>query len=136
MTVSNTEACRRYRNTPAGKAAMARKEAKRRSRVRRPVAPKRSAADVRAEWNLMLDQATINGWDHKRKCFGRENEFVMYETAPTAEQAEAMCKGCPLLKLCDEYARVSKQSWGIWGGHVWRYGKIVRAEDVEENLVA
>lgn len=32
------------------------------------------------------------------------------------DKAEELCAGCPLLKKCYDFAVVSNQEWGIWGG--------------------
>lgn len=32
------------------------------------------------------------------------------------KQAKALCSGCPLIKECGNFAEVSRQEYGIWGG--------------------
>jgi hypothetical protein len=32
------------------------------------------------------------------------------------DEAEQLCYGCPLLKICYDYAVADDQKWGIWGG--------------------
>jgi len=51
-------------------------------------------------------------------CKDRWNEFALYsdENAPTAQQAQEMCAGCPLLELCDAYATAQREIDGVWGG--------------------
>lgn len=51
-------------------------------------------------------------------CKGRGDEFVDYEVAPTAEQAAALCAGCPIFDECREYAQAA-QPYGVWGGEVY-----------------
>jgi hypothetical protein len=34
----------------------------------------------------------------------------------SADLAEELCFGCPLLKQCYDFAVASEQEWGIWGG--------------------
>ena len=34
----------------------------------------------------------------------------------TADRAEWMCYGCPLLKQCYDFAVANDEKWGIWGG--------------------
>ena len=36
--------------------------------------------------------------------------------AALTERAKAVCKDCPVRWRCLDYARVTDQSWGIWGG--------------------
>ncbi len=43
------------------------------------------------------------------KLFDRPEEV-------SANEAKAFCHGCPLIKECGEFAKVSKQEYGIWGG--------------------
>ena len=38
------------------------------------------------------------------------------DTAPTIEEAEALCFGCPLLKQCYDFALANEEAYGIWGG--------------------
>lgn len=54
-------------------------------------------------------------------CLGMADDFVDYSVAPSNEDAEIMCFGCPIFDLCDDYAsQVSRPSWGIWAGRVWK----------------
>jgi WhiB family redox-sensing transcriptional regulator len=34
----------------------------------------------------------------------------------TADQARAICAGCPVRKSCLDYAVTTRQAFGIWGG--------------------
>lgn len=54
-------------------------------------------------------------------CLNRQKEFIDYpeESPPTAQEAEALCLGCPLRKLCGEYAEKAGVSWGVWNGKVY-----------------
>ena len=53
------------------------------------------------------------------KCLGTEELFVDYVSPPTRVEARALCRGCPLLQLCDAAARHRKPAWGVWGGRVY-----------------
>jgi hypothetical protein len=45
----------------------------------------------------------------------------------TDDEAEQLCYGCPLIKLCYEFAIANKEEYGVWGGinmsrkenHLW-----------------
>lgn len=52
------------------------------------------------------------------KCEGRSDEFTGFDTPPTPQQAEDMCSGCPLLKVCQEYGEAAKP-YGVWGGRIY-----------------
>lgn len=53
-------------------------------------------------------------------CIERETEFIDYPKRPEPEEAEELCSGCPILKLCGDYAKhVQKPTHGVWGGKVW-----------------
>lgn len=53
-------------------------------------------------------------------CEGREAEFsdFLWEDRPTPEQAQEMCKGCPMFKLCEDYAAAQQITWTVMGGKV------------------
>ncbi len=36
--------------------------------------------------------------------------------ALTADDCEALCAGCPLLKLCYDFAVLNNEKHGVWGG--------------------
>lgn len=61
----------------------------------------------------------------ERNCFGLSAKFTNYDdprnlyNPPTDEEAVSMCSGCPLLKLCGDYATAAKPEWGVWAGKVY-----------------
>lgn len=50
-----------------------------------------------------------------RKCGDDFWSYTEQENL-TADDAEELCYGCPLLKLCYDYAVADEISWGVWGG--------------------
>lgn len=58
------------------------------------------------------------------KCLGLEWYFVDYSTPPERSVAQKMCRGCPLLELCDEAAQKRRPAWGVWGGKVYGGKKV------------
>ena len=52
-----------------------------------------------------------------RNCEGRGEEFSG-DDLPTDEEAQLMCAGCPMMKLCESYRTEAHPSWGIWAGKV------------------
>lgn len=98
-------------------------------------AGRRTATVVRKEYEHFMMEAKRNGWEDKLKCHDREYQFALYEFSPSAERAEAMCEGCPMLKLCKEFGKVTKPGWGVWGGVAYRYGQPAH-EPIAELLAA
>lgn len=58
-------------------------------------------------------------------CLGREDEF-MGDPLPSDEQAQRLCTGCPVFKLCEEYRNVAKPAYGVYAG-------VVRGRSLEEK---
>lgn len=52
---------------------------------------------------------------------------------PTAEEAAAMCAGCPIMQLCFDYALSTGQSHGVWGGRRFYNGKLLDSVDFSGN---
>ena len=64
----------------------------------------------------------------KPNCEGRSAEFIDYDEAdePLSEVAYRMCDGCPMLVECARFANAYRPPVGVWGGQVWRNGKVVK----------
>lgn len=67
-------------------------------------------------------------------CQGLAFAFFEYKTMaePQVFEAQVMCAECPLLMACREKARITRPVWGVYGGEVWRDGKIVRRQNVRQ----
>ena len=63
-------------------------------------------------------------------CEGRSAEFIDYEegNGPTAGDAYEMCKGCPMLVECARFSNAYRPPVGVWGGQVWKDGKVMKDE--------
>lgn len=81
-----------------------------RRRRRKPTAVEK-AFDA-AQDHLVENNGTTN-------CFGKPSLYTDYESPPADEDAERLCAGCPVLLLCDGWAKKNRPSWGVWGGRVW-----------------
>jgi len=46
----------------------------------------------------------------------REIFFPLSKADPNKKLAIAMCKACPLLSACNEYAEKTPGLYGVWGG--------------------
>jgi hypothetical protein len=141
----NAQYHRTYNAKPEVKALHADTERRRRDRLReaRPSRPvvelpvptiHRPKKAVIAEFNYMLEQSKVNDWGIN--CDGREDEFVMYATPPTADVAAEMCAGCPMLALCLEKATVNHEGWGVWGGVAFVDGKPYTGSKRQERMEA
>jgi hypothetical protein len=97
---------------------------------------KRAIRIVRDEFNALLDDANETGYDRKFPCFNRPDLYTDYDRAPSPEEAEEMCAGCPIYNEHREYGIVTKPGWGIHGGIAYRYGKPASAsvEDDDEKI--
>lgn len=82
-----------------------------------------AGSDVRDEFNYMLEQAKINGWEIKIPCHGRAREFMDMRSPKSQEEAQALCEGCPLLQLHRQEAEIFRPPWGVAGGVSWVDGK-------------
>lgn len=94
----------------------------------------RPKKEVIAEFNYIGDQARVNDWS--MNCEGRADEFVLYAFTPTADDAAALCAGCPMAALCLERATVTHQGWGVWGGVAFVDGKPYTRTSRQERMVA
>jgi len=66
--------------------------------------------------NLLLDKmADLEENGIVRKCGDDYWSYTEQEDL-TVDEAEELCYGCPLLKLCYDYAVADDISWGVWGG--------------------
>lgn len=60
------------------------------------------------------------------KCLNNSYRYVDYneDFPPTADLAQALCSGCPVLDECKVYAYAQKPYMGVWAGEVWQSGKV------------
>jgi hypothetical protein len=74
---------------------------------------------LRDEYWEMLDQARLNGWAARLKCHESPGLFTDNRSAVSAQDAEVLCAGCPMLELCRPYAEAFPPVWGVLGGISW-----------------
>lgn len=58
-------------------------------------------------------------------CADNPEAYVDYEKEPTKEDAFWLCNGCPLLIECARFANANGPERGVWGGQLWRNGRLV-----------
>lgn len=78
------------------------------------------------QWELAMDefvpQCRVAGLPSRWTDWSSDPDLREPEESdriPTAEEAEAMCSGCPITGpdgLCRRYAKATGQSHGVWGG--------------------
>ena len=49
-------------------------------------------------------------------CLGKSDEYADHSIMKSADEAEQMCYGCPLLKPCYDFAVLNEVNAGVWGG--------------------
>jgi WhiB family redox-sensing transcriptional regulator len=89
------------------------------SEGRPPQAPTEEVATNMAE----LTAEMIDEWQEQALCrdydniifFGDEGESELEKQGREA-RAKAICKTCPVLEPCLEFAMETNQKYGIWGG--------------------
>lgn len=60
-------------------------------------------------------------------CYRNPGPYIDYEeeNEPSPNRAFQLCKGCPLMVECARFASAYKPVIGVWGGEVYREGKVV-----------
>lgn len=65
-------------------------------------------------------------WREKARC--REVDAPLDWFFPprgaSHKAAKAICARCPVAVECDEYARRTRSSYGIWGGKIRKRGRV------------
>lgn len=63
-------------------------------------------------------QVEDDPWREQAACLHEEGDawFADRRDAEAREHALAVCAGCPVLDACRDYARRTRQPWGICGG--------------------
>ncbi|GAB78291.1 WhiB family transcriptional regulator, redox-sensing transcriptional regulator [Austwickia chelonae] len=58
-------------------------------------------------------------------CQEGNGELWFAESPLDVESAKALCRGCPLRVECLRGALDRAEPWGVWGGELVLYGKVV-----------
>lgn len=71
--------------------------------------------------SFTLDSDAAEDWRHGAECFGEDPElfFPIGNTGPALlqiEDAKAVCRRCPVIDQCLQWALESGQDCGVWGG--------------------
>jgi WhiB family redox-sensing transcriptional regulator len=63
-------------------------------------------------WEAVL---TDTSWQDKGRCAEVDPEAWFPEKGGSAAPAKKICRGCPVVQECLEYALTNDIVWGIWG---------------------
>ena len=66
----------------------------------------------------------IQARNEKVPCDGLVDDFQGNDPRSSIDFASVLCGSCPVLEQCYRYAESDTEATGIWGGKVWREGKI------------
>ncbi len=55
-------------------------------------------------------------WRQKAACRGVDPDIFYPVSEEAAEEARAICRSCPVLETCLEWALSSRERDGVWGG--------------------
>ena len=82
-------------------------------------APERAArSGIPTMWDLQI------GWQYRAACKGPQSELFFAPNHLERKEhrhereaaAKAICRSCPVLTQCREYALMVREPHGIWGG--------------------
>lgn len=102
----------------------AREKYQRKKELNNGVARQRKVKQVLIEYENTLSDDAIDKWEKLQigidkvdpLCKDKPEAYADYTDSITEDQAEQMCHGCPLIKLCYDYAVAAEVNQGIWGG--------------------
>jgi WhiB family redox-sensing transcriptional regulator len=55
-------------------------------------------------------------WRQRSACRGLDPDIFYPSSDEEAEEAKAICAGCPVQQVCLEYALAHRERDGVWGG--------------------
>lgn len=55
-------------------------------------------------------------WRQKAACRGVDPDIFYPVSEEEAEEARAVCRACPVLETCLEWALANRERDGVWGG--------------------
>ncbi|HEX6597167.1 MAG TPA: WhiB family transcriptional regulator [Acidimicrobiales bacterium] len=64
----------------------------------------------------LTNPRTDVAWRQEAACRGLETDIFFPLTEEEAAEAKAVCATCPVRDLCLEYALITRQDDGVWGG--------------------
>lgn len=75
-------------------------------------------------------------WDEHARCEGMDQSIFFPDRGESTAEARAICGDCPVEELCREYALLTGQSRGVWGGTSGRDRRIILRQRREADKEA
>jgi WhiB family redox-sensing transcriptional regulator len=63
-----------------------------------------------------VNQTKALAWRQKAACRGVDPDIFYPVSEEEAEEARAICRACPVLESCLEWALTNRERDGVWGG--------------------
>lgn len=90
-------------------------------------------ACVDEDAHFTLAHVPVTGeWAAAGACRGVDSRIFFPVSGDTTDMAIAMCKRCPVLKDCRDYAVSYPKLRGVWGGMSEQDRKVYRARELRE----
>jgi len=76
---------------------------------------------------LSAEEVAATWWEEARCRDGEASLSGVFfsEELQDIARAKAICAGCPVLAECLEGAIVRREPWGVWGGQLFRNGRVL-----------
>ena len=80
--------------------------------------------------NNLLDAIQVDGlaWQDLANCRGADPDLFFPERGASTRTAKSICRECTVREECLEFAIVSSEKFGIWGGLSERERRRIRRE--------
>src|SRR3954454_5744361 len=67
-------------------------------------------------------------WQGQANCLGVDPDLFFPERGASTREAKSVCRGCVVREECLEYALVTGEKFGIWGGLSERERRRIRRQ--------
>ncbi|MEX0768287.1 MAG: WhiB family transcriptional regulator [Microthrixaceae bacterium] len=74
---------------------------------------------------LILGLAPADSWIADSSCRDLDTGFFFSDDLDDIGSAKRLCLSCPVRARCLDAAVARKEQFGVWGGHLFVFGKIV-----------
>lgn len=84
--------------------------------------------------DALLDDALA--WQRHANCLGLDASLFFPERGASTREAKEVCRGCTVREHCLEYALVTGEKFGIWGGMSERERRRIRRSRAQARKAA
>lgn len=84
---------------------------------------------------MMAARDLDRDWREYANCKGSSASIFFLDWGSTTDQAKSICGACPVQAECLEYAVMTNQKYGVWGGLSERERRKIRHERRREGLI-